>query len=193
MFKWKIVANIAAGVLLTGGLAYYNFIDKPSVSSVEVGKECPNFIAKPYQVDDTGVFTASNDVFTLVNQRGKVCVVNFWETWCQACVEELPEFNQIQVEYGDKVEIIAVAGQTSTLEDAATWMTNKGWSVYDSVSDWADFSLTFAYLPTATCKIMGVSGMLPRTVIVDQEGIVIHEQDGAMTHADLKNILDTVV
>ncbi len=192
MSKLSVIANIAAVALLGGGLTYYNFIDKAPVSEIVVGQECPNFIAKPYQVQgDT--FSVSSDVFTLTAQKGKVCVVNFWETWCQACIEELPEFNEIQVEYGERIEVVAIVGTTSSIGAAAEWMTNKGWKAYDSASDWTDFSLTFAYLPMDVCADMGCTGMLPRTIIVDGKGIVAHQQNGAMSYAELQAIVEPLL
>ncbi len=192
MLKRKIVAYAAAIALLGGGLVYYNFIDEAPESGAKKGNKCPDFTAQTFAVDgDT--FSVSEQTFTLSQQIGKVCVVNFWETWCQACIEELPEFNEIKKEYGDAVEVIAVVGVTSTTEFACEWMTNKEWSAYDPVSDWADFSLTFAYLPSDVCKDLGCSGMLPRTVIVDKSGVIAHEQDGAMTHAELQSILSELV
>ncbi len=192
MLKRKIVAYIAATTLLGGALVYYNFIDKAAVSGAKKGNKCPDFTAQTFMVEgDT--FSLSTETFTLSEKIGKVCVVNFWETWCQACIEELPEFNEIQKEFAGEVEVIAVVGVTSTTEFACEWMTNKEWNAYDTVSDWADFSLTFAYLPSDTCKQLGCSGMLPRTVIVDKSGVIAHEQDGAMTHSELQTILSNLV
>ncbi len=188
----SIVAGVAAFALLGGSLVYYNFIDEAPVSTVAVGAEAPNFIAKPFNVNGDK-FTLSNDVYTLVGQRGKPCVINFWETWCSACIQELHEFNQIQVDYGDKIDVVAIAGVTSTPEQLETWLSTKGWSKLDEHNDWATFSLTFAYLPSADCKKMGCSGFLPRTVIVDKEGVVVHEQDGSMTYEALDEILKGLV
>jgi thiol-disulfide isomerase/thioredoxin len=153
---------------------------------------CPDFTAQIYEVEgDT--FSLSDDTFTLSKQSGKISVINFWETWCQACIEELPAFNQIQMEYGDKVEVVAIAGVTSTADSAATWMSGKGWKTFDKESEWADVSLTFAYLPAANCQMLGCAGMLPRTIIVDGKGIVAHAQDGSMTHEALKEIVDSLL
>ena len=188
MRKLGLFANIAAGVLLVGALGYYNFVDKAS-DTVTEGMWCPDFTAQTYQVDgDT--FSVSGDTFILSENRDKICVVNFWETWCQACVEELPSFNQIQEEYSDQVEVVAIVGVTSTADGAATWMSNKGWTTYDKESDWADFSLTFAYLPAAICNDLGCAGMLPRTIIVNKKGIISYAQDGSMTHEALQNIIE---
>ena len=184
----KILAGALAAVLLLGALVYYNFIDKAPVSGVKKGNRCPDFTAQTYAIEDND-FVVGENTFTLSQQIGKVCIVNFWETWCQACIEELPHFNRIQEEYGDKVEVIAIAGKTSTLQTALSWMNNSGWTTFDKESEWRAFSLTFAYLPTETCTLLGCGGMLPRTVIIDKSGLVAHEQDGSMTYEALKQIV----
>jgi len=36
-------------------------------------------------------------------------VVNFWATWCKPCIEELPYFEALQAEHGDRVKVILVS------------------------------------------------------------------------------------
>lgn len=187
----KIVAYSVAGVIMIGALGYYNFIDKAPESGVEKGNRCPDFTAQTYAVDGDTFYVDGE--FTLSQQIGKVVVVNFWETWCQACVQELPEFNEIQVKYAEQVEVIAIAGVTSTVDEAATWMSEKGWHVFDEAHDWVDFSLTFGYLPTQICTDLGCGGMLPRTIIVDKSGIVAFEVDGSMTYESLEQEIEKLL
>ncbi|MGB5981333.1 MAG: TlpA disulfide reductase family protein [Nonlabens sp.] len=44
-----------------------------------------------------------------VKPKGKVQVINFWATWCAPCVEELPSFEEINLSYGDSVEVILIS------------------------------------------------------------------------------------
>ena len=47
---------------------------------------------------------------SLRDLRGKVVVLNFWATWCQPCVEEMPSLVQMQQRMGAKgVTVLAVS------------------------------------------------------------------------------------
>lgn len=50
---------------------------------------------------------------TLADFGGKPLVVNFWASWCPACVAELPEVQAVHEEYGDEVTILGLANTDS--------------------------------------------------------------------------------
>jgi thiol-disulfide isomerase/thioredoxin len=50
---------------------------------------------------------------SLDDYRGKVIVLNIWATWCDPCVEEMPELDKFQREYRDRgVAVITVSDQS---------------------------------------------------------------------------------
>ncbi|MER9764005.1 TlpA disulfide reductase family protein [Mesorhizobium sp. M0138] len=65
-------------------------------------------------------------------QPGKVYVVEFWATWCGACVTAMPHLMQLQEKYKDSgLEVVGVAAseQAPTAAEAQTkldaWLTEK--------------------------------------------------------------------
>ncbi len=45
----------------------------------------------------------------LMDLRGKVVLINFWATWCPACVSEIPALIALQKQNGEKLAIIGVS------------------------------------------------------------------------------------
>ena len=41
--------------------------------------------------------------------RGKVVLLNFWTTWCPACLGEMPELIALHKQYGERIAIIGVS------------------------------------------------------------------------------------
>ena len=63
----------------------------------------------------------------LIHQEDdQLYVINFWATWCVPCVEELPEFMEVNHEYGSKIKMILVSlDEASKLETAVKSMKEK--------------------------------------------------------------------
>ena len=178
----EIVAWSLAGAVLVGGLVYYNFIDKPVVSGVEIGDVCPDFTVKAYKAEN-GKFALSEEEITLSECRGKIVVVNFWATWCTACIAELPDFNQFQTDYQEDVVVLALNYESyQTAEFICNWMDEKQ-------PTWQDYNLILGRYEkdNDVYTTLGfTSGALPGTMIINREGIIVYSADGSMHYDDLK-------
>jgi thiol-disulfide isomerase/thioredoxin len=55
-------------------------------------------------------FLTDGTPFDLVDQRGKVVMVNFWATWCPACRADWPVWQEVYERYqGSDFEMVAVS------------------------------------------------------------------------------------
>ena len=127
----------------------------------QVGMTAPDFTVPLY----------GGGEFHLWENRGKVTVLNFWATWCTPCVAELPYFDRLAEEMGDQVNVLAIHSNLVT-EDVEAWLEKAG----------------YAHLPMALDESgeilasLGVSTMLPVTVILDAEGKVCYNAVGSVTY-----------
>jgi len=59
--------------------------------------------------------------------RGRPVLIDFWATWCEPCVLEIPELNALQQELGATgVRILAISIDTLPPEELARWVDERG-------------------------------------------------------------------
>lgn len=58
-----------------------------------IGREAPDF---QFSLIDSG------ETKSLSDYRGRVVLLNFWATWCPPCLDEMPDLNRLQADYGDR-------------------------------------------------------------------------------------------
>ena len=121
----RIVCAVVMIAVLVGAICYYW---DPNVDIFASGDQGTTNPSQPTDTPDIG-FEVGNlcpgsDLKIITPEAvteetldptatGKITIINFWGTWCSACVAELPYFDQIASEYADQVEVIAV--HTSSL------------------------------------------------------------------------------
>ena len=104
--KWQwITAAVAAFALafLTLPLFPENLTATPSapwLAADAVSEAACDANARPANLDFT-LQDMNGDTVELASFKGKVILLNFWATWCGPCKVEIPEFVELQNEYGD--------------------------------------------------------------------------------------------
>ena len=66
----------------------------------------PAAAKKPTTTLEVASFAQVQDV--IAKHKGKVVVVDYWSSWCNPCLKELPEFVQLHKELGDKIICMTV-------------------------------------------------------------------------------------
>lgn len=64
---------------------------------------------RPVPAADFQLHALDGQPVRLSDFRGKVVLMNFWTTWCSACVGEMPALVALQKKHGDKLVIIGVS------------------------------------------------------------------------------------
>lgn len=185
----KTLSSICIGlasVVMASALVYYNFIDKKK-PGVEVWDNSPDFTVSTI-IAEEDVFKMSGKDYNLYANTGKVRVVNFWATWCTACIHELPEFDAFAKAYPN-VDVIAICGASGEEKEVLTWMNDPEKDAQKN--GWLGYSLTFGfYGPDQNVyQDMGGQAMWPMTVVVDEEGIIRYSAENTLDFEGLKDIV----
>lgn len=113
----------------------------------------------------------------LTDFRGKVVLLNFWATWCTACLKEIPDLVALQTTLGDRVKVVGVAldGVPDEEGDVPDGSRGSSASVRERVRRAVKLRrINYLVLPDPKGSVGGQynGGELPTTVIIDAEGKV---------------------
>lgn len=119
----------------------------------------------------------------LSQYRGRVVVLNFWATWCTACLAELPDLIDLQRKLGDRITVLGIALDGVPDEDGDSegdeTKSHKTDTSLKGVRTKVERAvrargINYAVLLDPRGSVGGQynGGELPTTVIIDAEGRV---------------------
>lgn len=118
--------------------------------------------AHPDYAPEFEIVTASGRKVSLVNQRGRVLLLDFWATWCPPCVESVPWLKRLHQEFSD--DPFTLLG-VSLDQDEADWTT----FVQEKEMSWEQYydgenRITPEFLPPEFA--------IPTYVVIDGRGLI---------------------
>lgn len=172
----KIAVRAAALLILIAVLAAVNFPAAGQESaSAPTESELASGAAVGERLPDFSVDTLNGTAFQLSSHRGSVVILNLWATWCGPCVQELPYFEAFLAQHPDAAVLAVHSGPI--VEDVPAWVSAH------------DYSLPFAVDDSgALTALLGASSMLPHTLVLDGDGIVIYNAPGAVSPELLESL-----
>jgi cytochrome c biogenesis protein CcmG/thiol:disulfide interchange protein DsbE len=151
---------LAIGLLTAALLAVVADTTRERIT--EVGDTAPQF----------SVTTDAGQRLTRAEFGGKVLVLNFWATWCQPCIEELPSLNQFQNELGPSgVVVLGVS-------------VDRNERAYKRFLERAQVSFRTARDPEANVSSRYGTFKYPETYVIDRMGKVVQKHIGPRNWMD---------
>lgn len=139
--------------------------DKPQQKSQSETKEKPRTEAE--FVEQATFTDFEGNPVSISDFKGKVVMIDFWETWCKPCLASFPTLQNLQQEYPEDFVVLAVTpGFTDTREDAQAFAKNH------------DYDFTYLMDSNGLHKKLGVQG-IPFKVFVDADGNFIKKSMGS--------------
>lgn len=139
--------------------------------AMEVGQPAPSLVVREL----------NGQTFDLGAVRGKVVVLSFWATWCPPCRAEMPVLDAFYRRYhGQGLEMIGLsADRPHDRSDVQKVMQS--------------FSYPAAMLDDAKVNDFGTPSALPKTIVIDGNGIVRAEMTPDQTAVTEKSLSAAVL
>ena len=133
---------------------------------------------KQEQLDFT-LRNIDNKKITLSDYRDKITLVSFWATWCAPCIYEIPDFVQLQNEYSDQVQILAI---NVDHED----ISSKEWQEFKQ-----KHRINYEILISngKISKKFGNIYAVPTSFMIDKTGEIVKKLEGYTSFSILRDIL----
>ena len=128
--------------------------------------------------EDFTLTTLQGEEVTLSDYKGKIVFLNFWATWCEPCIEEMPHMQSVYEKHPD-IAMLAVN------------LTGKDLGI-DVVKQFVDeLGVTFPIL-LDEAHVVGKQYnilALPTSYIIDTEGRVFKEVVGPMDEVMMEDLI----
>jgi peroxiredoxin len=114
---------------------------------------------------------------TLADYAGQPLVVNVWSSTCAPCVKEMPEFEQVHQQVGDRVTFVGVNNGDST--DKMLEFAAKTGVTYDLLRD-----------PRSELSAKLGIALMPATFFVSPDGKIVRQKTGTLDEEQLRAWID---
>lgn len=116
---------------------------------------------------------------TLSDYEGRVIFVNFWQTTCPPCIEELPEFREFLSDHDPAEVALLAVNVDETRQTITNFFTENNIVGIPVVLD----------QNSAVRRTYGVMGY-PVTFVIDADGIVRFMMLGSITYDDMEELFE---
>ncbi len=146
-----VIAAILAGVVTSLVTDDGGDGDPAGEGRLTVAEEAPDLVLPRL---------GGGDDVRISDYRGQPLVVNFWGSWCDPCVDEMPALQRVHESLGDQVAFLGV--NVNDAEEAAVRMVARTGVTYDLARD-VDGELGQALEVTT----------FPTTFLIDADGTIV--------------------
>lgn len=174
--KARTASIVLVSLVLIAGVRLSYATD--TAMRIRIGEKAPVFSLRDLVTGKT---------VTLSEYKGrKVVMVEFWGTWCDICVREVPELRKLYSEWkGRGFEILSVAVPPGDANGIRRFIREKKLPY----PTFLDEDLTVA------AKLYGLAGPIPLKVLVDHRGVVryVHVGDYPPGDGELSQAIEDLV
>lgn len=137
-------------------------------------------ISGPTNAFDYQLTDLNGKVHRASDHKGKFLIINFWATWCDPCIHEMPELEKFYQANRERASVWGVTFESTGKQKVIDFVKHLG--------------VTFPILGYGQDPKTGYATVtvLPTTLIVDRNGLFLHKFEGPITAVDIEQIINNI-
>jgi thiol-disulfide isomerase/thioredoxin len=120
--------------------------------------------------------------------KGAPLLVNFWATWCEPCVQELPDLGTIESRYAAKhVHVLGVSLDLMMEDDSPEVRRSVSKTLAEAGARYPN--LLYNGRGDPLIEAFDLPGPIPHSILFGADGRELHRWTGRLSMADLERVL----
>ncbi len=132
----------------------------------------------PATAPEVPFYDSENNPLRLSKFKGRVVLINFWATWCQACITEMPELDLLQsIKGNDGLVVLAIAQNSGRAAVIQKFLDGRN---IENLEVYFDHG-----------RLLGLAfgqTMLPTSILIDANGFEVGRLVGAYKWSSAKTM-----
>lgn len=130
--------------------------------------------------------------YTMEELKGKTVVINFWQSWCGPCKQEMPDFQKAYEHYGSNKEDVIILGVQTPKNEKNTRYAQESKNVQEIAAFLKDKNYTYPTLMDMTGDLFYnyQIAAFPTTFFVNPEGYVFGHVPGMLSYDTLIELIE---
>lgn len=178
----KTLTIIFVVIVAIGGISFGLFSNGQETNKVIEQKSEKSQEMKYPLAPDFALTDLNGNTVKLSDYKGNVIILDFWATWCGPCRRGIPEFIELQDEYGeDNLTILGISVDQGDL------------SVVPAFADKYGINYPVLYANHDVQRKYGPIRSIPTAFIIDKEGRVRDMAIGLRPKSYFKRTIDSLL
>jgi len=115
----KTIIFIAVATLCLFFEGYGQSLTTQNVVPLEIGDKVPDLIFE-------NILNGDKQPISISSLKGKAIILDFWATWCSACIKGFPHMKELQQKYGKNLQVLLIGDSVKdTKEKLANFLLNR--------------------------------------------------------------------
>lgn len=145
------------------------------------------------QLQDAFDFTLTDqyvNIHTLSDYKDKVVFLNFWATWCNPCLIEMPHIEELYKEYGLNKEDVVILGVANPRSDEYPYNADEPKETIINFLNQNEYTFPILFDETGEISQQYFIRAFPTTFMINKEGKIYGYVPGSLTKDIMKNIIE---